>query len=244
MLIHANKRWTSAITNNLWPYAMRIVVDLINNSPITKSKEGLTPMQQFTHSNIQVNLKHWYPFGSPAYVLQRELQSQNPIFHKWKQKFTVGIFLGHSKQHAWTVVLILNMETGLVSPQFHVKIDPTFKTVRGDQSPPSQWQVKCGFVRQTQKKNTYTDNESVYQTSEDPPIVDLPLSEGLQSGSTDPEGVTEDNEQVMTYLGWRSNCTRKPVDRLTYAHAVELQNGDVPGEVLASNRKKVKTFIL
>jgi hypothetical protein len=57
------------------------------------------------------------------------------------------------------VVLILNLETGLVSPQFHVKVDPTFKTVKGEQSPTSQWQTKCGFVRQTQKKKAFTDDE-------------------------------------------------------------------------------------
>jgi hypothetical protein len=241
MLIHANKRWPSAITNNLWPYAMRIVVDSINNSPTTKSKEGLTPMQQFTQSNIQVNLKHWYPFGSPAYVLQKELQSSNPIFHKWKQRSTVGIYLGHSKQHARTVVLILNLETGLVSPQFHVKVDPTFNTVKGEQSPTSQWQTKCGFVRQTQKKKAFTDDESVDQTIKTPPIIELPPSEDILSGSIDPEGVSEDDqEEEMTYLGWRSKRSRKPIDRLTYAHAVELQSGNIPGEILASNQNRVE----
>jgi hypothetical protein len=41
------------------------------------------------------------------------------------------------------------MMTGLTSPQFHVKFDPTFQTLRksfGGQSPPSNWQAKCGFI--------------------------------------------------------------------------------------------------
>jgi hypothetical protein len=41
------------------------------------------------------------------------------------------------------------MTTGLTSPQFHVKFDPTFQTLRksfGGQSPPSGWQAKCGFT--------------------------------------------------------------------------------------------------
>jgi hypothetical protein len=56
--------------------------------------------------------------------------------------------LGISNQHARSIVLVLNLTTGHVSPQFHVKFDPKFQTVReslGNSAPPSEWQVECGF---------------------------------------------------------------------------------------------------
>ena len=37
----------------------------------------------------------------------------------------------------------------MVSPQFHVRFDSKFQTMRrsfGEHQPPSEWQVKCGFV--------------------------------------------------------------------------------------------------
>jgi len=48
---------------------------------------------------------------------------------------------------------VLNLETGLVSPQFHVKLDSNFQTLRekGARIPASTWQVKCGFVQQPTK---------------------------------------------------------------------------------------------
>ena len=51
------------------------------------------------------------------------------------------------------VSLVLNLETGLVSPQFHVKLDSNFQTLRekGARTPTSSWQVKCGFIQQPTK---------------------------------------------------------------------------------------------
>jgi len=42
---------------------------------------------------------------------------------------------------------------GLVSPQFHVKLDSNFQTLRekGAHLPTPTWQVKCGFVQQLTK---------------------------------------------------------------------------------------------
>ena len=53
-----------------------------------------------------------------------------------------------STQHARTVALVLNLTTGHVSPQFHVKFDTKFESVReslGNLTPESKWQEECGF---------------------------------------------------------------------------------------------------
>jgi hypothetical protein len=68
-------------------------------------------------------------------------------YHKWQQQSRVGIDLGKSPQHVRLVALVLCLETGLVSPQFHVVFDPSFCTVK-ELSAKSQWQIKAGFVMQ------------------------------------------------------------------------------------------------
>ena len=144
MMIHANKRWPNSISTNLWPYAIRIATVMINESPNMQDSTRRTPQQIFSNSLVQPNQKHWRTFGCPVYVLDSDLQTNKP-FHKWKERARVGIYLGRSPNHARSVALVLDRKTGLVSPQFHVKFDSDFSTVKSDDLP-SLWQVKAGFV--------------------------------------------------------------------------------------------------
>ncbi len=146
MLIHANSRWPDGITTNLWPYAIRMANEAINNTPSFQDENRKTPLELFANSNVTANPKHWKPFGCPVYVLDNQLQSEKP-FHKWQQRSRVGIYVGKSPQHGRSVALVLSMETGLVSPQFHVAFDPSFRTVK-ELHAKSQWQIKAGFVMQ------------------------------------------------------------------------------------------------
>jgi hypothetical protein len=89
--------------------------------------------------------------GCPLYVLSASKQT-NGIQNKWSERSRVGIYLGRSPQHAQSVALVLSLETGLVSPQFHVSFDPTFQTMRkhfNNNQPISQWQQKAGFMAET-----------------------------------------------------------------------------------------------
>jgi len=49
--------------------------------------------------------------------------------------------------------MVLNPDMGLVSPQFHIKLDSNFQTLRekGAWIPPSTWQIKCSFIQQPTK---------------------------------------------------------------------------------------------
>jgi transposase InsO family protein len=91
MLIHAHRRWPSAITANLWPYAIRMANDAINATPNLKDKEGRTPLEVFANTQVASNPKHWHHFGCPVYVLDDALQSSAQIFHKWKERSRVGV---------------------------------------------------------------------------------------------------------------------------------------------------------
>jgi hypothetical protein len=146
MLIHATKRWPKAITANLWPYALRVANAALNETPSLIT--GKIPLNDFTKSNIATNMKHWHTFGCPVYILDNDLQSGKKI-DKWSDRSKMGINLGKSPHHAKSVYLVLSLTTGLVSPQFHVKMDDKFdtlKTVYGGNPPISQWQEKCHFT--------------------------------------------------------------------------------------------------
>jgi Reverse transcriptase (RNA-dependent DNA polymerase) len=146
MLIQANRRWRSCINAHLWPYAVRMASEQVNCMPNMQREDKQTPMQVFSGSKVHSNIKHWHHFGSPVYVLEKELQTNSP-FGKWKSRSKVGIYLGRSPQHSRNVALVLSKVTGLVSPQFHVKHDSRFQTVREEkQDTPAQWMVKAGFV--------------------------------------------------------------------------------------------------
>jgi hypothetical protein len=147
MLIHANRRWPKAVTANLWPYALRMANDVMNETPSMQNKDRRSPQQIFSRTNVQPNPKHWKPFGCPVYVLDSALQSGRGIFHKWKARSKVGIYLGRSPQHARSIALVLDRDTALVSPQFHVVFDPSFHTCKQDEFD-SRWQLKAGFIAQ------------------------------------------------------------------------------------------------
>jgi hypothetical protein len=51
----------------------------------------------------------------------------------WQEQATIGMFLGHSMQHAQSVASILSLSTGNVSLQYHCYIDDTFDTVVGSE---------------------------------------------------------------------------------------------------------------
>ncbi|MGL4351905.1 MAG: hypothetical protein ACRCT2_15330, partial [Plesiomonas shigelloides] len=146
-------------------------------------------MQVFSRADVDINPIHWIPFGSPVYVLAAPLQGSARIHNKWKERARLGIYLGRSPMHARSVALVLSLETGLVSPQFHIVFDPSFRTVHPDQSnqvPTSQWQKKCGFagrvVRQEVQGNQITDEPQFISPTD---VAIVPETEGVISGSED-----------------------------------------------------------
>jgi len=117
--------------------------------PRIMSRTSSTGTEGHQWKRVMTNPKHWHHFGCPAYVLDGALQGGAGIFHKWKERSKMGIYLGRLPQHARLVALVLNLTTGHVSPQFHIKFDPSFHTTSEEERPPpSLWQTKAGFVSQ------------------------------------------------------------------------------------------------
>jgi hypothetical protein len=142
MILHAAHRWPQVITPHLWPYAIRLASDIGRNIS-QDSKEGekkaKAPIQLFSRVPVKVQLKTYHPFGCPTYVLHDTLA--NGKYHpKWSDRTRVGVYLGHSSQHASTVALVLNVNTGHVSPVFHCVFDDHFDCVPTDRFVQSKWQ--------------------------------------------------------------------------------------------------------
>jgi len=140
LLLHAQRRWPDAIDTHLWTYAIRAANDSRNYAPT--NKDDTCPMSKFCNTASVPKVQHQHHFGCPTYVLRKELQDHKKI-RKWSDRTRVGINLGYSSRHAHSVSLILNLQTGLVSPQYHCQYDDLFETMMGTQArsiPTSQWQ--------------------------------------------------------------------------------------------------------
>ena len=147
MILHAQQRWSTAITVNLWPYAVRMANDVTNNTPSIKG--GVSPIELFAQVAVAPRVKHSHTFGSPVYVLDSALQTAGRRIPKWDKRARIGIYLGTSPRHSRKVALVLSLQTGHVSPQFHVVFDDMFETLRpsaGNVLPESKWQEATGFT--------------------------------------------------------------------------------------------------
>lgn len=144
-LLHALSSWPSAVDISLWSYSLRYAATIRNNVPMTNQKR--TPLELVSGSKISANLKHFHTFGCPVFVLNHKLQAGNSI-RPWLPRSRIGLYLGPSPKHARNVSLVLNLNTGLVSPQFHVAHDNFFESVKMN-DPESQaiWKTLAGFKR-------------------------------------------------------------------------------------------------
>ena len=158
MLIHATKRWPGVVTIHLWPYAIRMANQAYNATPLTYHADKQSPNKIFDNSAVDINQKHWKPFGCPTYVLKSELQGTSGIHPKWDARTRAGIYLGQSPIHNRNVALVLNIHTGYVSPQFHVKFDETFWTVHQEKWN-ATWLTSTGFTKQINRVSQDEDTK-------------------------------------------------------------------------------------
>ena len=166
MLIDVHRKWGISATASLWPYAILMANDTLNQTPNMSDETKRSPLQTFSNTEVQVNSKHWAPFGCPAYVLVGELQNQKRIYNKWDYRSKVGIYLGRSPNYGRNIALILNRDTGLVSPQFHVKFDPTFQSI--GPSIGQQWISKAGLDAKTSRGRKVAHPKRKRQVEGDP----------------------------------------------------------------------------
>ena len=170
-LLHAAHRWPKAIPANLWPQAIKHVVNMCNSLPRPGKTES--PLSKFAGTSVQPNLKHFHLFGCLVYVLQAPLQTRSP-FPKWGERSRIGIFLCHSAHHASSVLLVLSTQTGLVSPQFHCVFDNNFDTVGKEQADMSIWKTKAHLQETKERVTESTTRSSLISGPKHQPATSLP----------------------------------------------------------------------
>ena len=77
-------------------------------------------------------------------------KGQREYIQKWDARSRAGIYLGQSPIHNRNVALVLNINTGFVSPQFHVKFDKSFWTIQQDKWN-ATWLSSTGFMMPANK---------------------------------------------------------------------------------------------
>ena len=130
-IIHVGLRWSEWGTDStkLWPFAVRHAVWLYNRLP--NRVAGMTPLEMLTNvKSTHEDLRRAHVWGCPVYVLDPKLQDKNKI-PKFNRRSRRGQFMGFSAEHSSLVALVRNLETGHVSPQYHVVFDDHFHTVFG-----------------------------------------------------------------------------------------------------------------
>jgi hypothetical protein len=193
-LLHANRMWPDAVSIHLWPYALRHANESINMTPFPGSTA--TPIEKFSNVQVSPNYKDIHTFGCPAYVLDKKMQSGFKE-GKWKTRARVAVYLGNSPQHARSVGLVLSLTTGLASPQYHVKYDETFETVRSPGTAKSLWQYLSGIDKY--EDSAGRDNMEIVLAP--PGHVELPVSTHLgidetYLGKEDEQQITGEQEEL------------------------------------------------
>ena len=127
MMIHSAIHWPQVADSSLWPAAVAQAVFLWNHMPDPHT--GLSPSDIFTRSRYPLEKFHdLHVWGCPAYVLDKTIADGKKL-PRWKPRSSRGMYLGRADKYASSVPLILNLQTGSITPQFHVVTDDWFATV-------------------------------------------------------------------------------------------------------------------
>ena len=143
LLAHGRHMWPEAVKTCLWPFALKAAERAHNMYKL--DKKGLSPLEKFSRVRHKFTFKNEHPLFCPVYVLDSRLESQGIGVPRWEPRSDVGVYLGHSPEHASSVAMVLNLNTGHVSPKYHVIFDDDFSTVpylRSKEEPPN-WEQLC-----------------------------------------------------------------------------------------------------
>ena len=82
------------------------------------------------------------------YILDYKAASGQKL-PKWEVKSRHGVYLGVSPSHLANVLLVLTLQTGHISPQYHVVFDEYFSTVESEKHKPETWDELFRYANQS-----------------------------------------------------------------------------------------------
>jgi hypothetical protein len=143
LILHASAHWKDGIDLSLWPMAVTYATHLYNHLP---TATGLCPADVFTGRTVPCHcLQDLHVWGCPIYVLGPQLQGGQKL-PRWEPRSRRGVFMSFSHQHSSEVPLVLNSQTGSITPQYHVVFYDLFSTVLSverENEPPDNWDQLC-----------------------------------------------------------------------------------------------------
>ena len=229
-MLHAAIRWPKGHTVSLWPYALRMAVDVMNATPRTDS-DKFSPIERFGRENVRPQLKNFHVFGCPVYVLSAPLQTQQAQ-SKWMSRARLGIYLGMSPRHARSVALVLNPRSGLVSPQWHVKFDDSFETVMGtSDTNHGIWKKEAGFMTiqsQDRKSRKITTRNDKIGHGRNPQLNHSTASEPEEQATMEllprpPEGATFEEEMDLE-LDFGTPGPENPANNMEFGSSLDNES--------------------
>jgi hypothetical protein len=169
MLLHMALHWPDQFSEDLWPFALDYSAFIHNHMP--KRSQGLAPIELFCGTRLNCSyLRRARVFGCPSFVLDPKLQDGKKL-PKWKPRSRQGQFLGFSSSHSTSVSLILNIQTGSISPQFHVVFDEKFTTVSSGHVVSDRHEAILDLLRQPGSRENLLDD--IWDPLEDGPAPEL-----------------------------------------------------------------------
>lgn len=170
MMLYSAMHWPEEHDMCLWPLAVDYACWIWNHTP--KMNGNIAPIEVFTQSKLPDDiLKSVRVWGCPAYVLHPKLQDGKKI-PKWEPRSRRGKFMGFSPDHSLRIGNILNLNTGKITPQFHVVFDDWYSTIHVkqknyDDAPlPPEWET----LLKTSRIQLYDPVD--YDVGEPPPELD------------------------------------------------------------------------
>ena len=133
MLHHSAIHWPDVADAELWPLSVLHAAYLLNRIP--KQDTGRSPLELFSRKTWpSCKYQDFHVWGSPVYVLDASLANGRSI-PRWQPRSDRSMYLGNSTNHQHGIPLVLNLETGKITSQFHVIFDDWFQTVDSTGSP-------------------------------------------------------------------------------------------------------------
>lgn len=227
-MLHLATHWPQYASSTFWPQAIDYAVWVFNRMP--NMITGISPNEIWSsvRGDSGTQLSRTHVFGCPVYVLDAALQDGKKI-PKWNPRARLGLFLGFSDVHSSQVPLVLNTQTGKISPQFHVIFDDKFATVHSlppDQPLTEQWANIFRLGRECFLDIDYDANDnpilppltdiiqSYARNKADQQVIQDTALDGLHDSShplnTGPEGVTFENPEGDTALDGFNNSSHPP----------------------------------
>ena len=130
-----------------------MLVDTKRDNELSLDESGKSPVEIVAGIEAEIHCENFHTWGCSVFILAEENYSGLTGTPKLEPRARVGVYLGHSSTHAGNVALVLNLQTGHMSPQYHLVFDDDFTTVEYIESgnEPPNW---CKLVQDSSERVT------------------------------------------------------------------------------------------